>query len=169
MLWNVCQLRANFFTDHASDVIIAIFYYVWGPTSTIVITRLFLENSFVFLIRQKMLWKNIAIAKKLTRLKMRKIGNIPNYYIGPTRIGELPNLMSIVYGIEMQTNFEVSLTKSYFRQLNSTSGSQIDFWRTHKSRQMPINSFWKLATGIHRNGNSFWFLENLHETKVPIL
>ena len=132
MLWNVCQQRANFSTDHASDVIIAIFYSGWDPTFTIVITRLFLENSSVFLIRQKMLWKNIAIAKKLTKLKMHKIGNIPNYYIGPTRIGELPNLMSIVYGIGMQTNFEVSLTKSYFQRLNSTSCSQIDFRRTPK-------------------------------------
>ena len=110
MLWNVCQQRANFSTDHASDVIIAIFYSAWDPMFTIVITRLFLENSSVFLIRQKMLWKNIAIAKKLMKLRMHKIGNIPNYYIGPTRIGELPNLMSIVYGIGMQTNFEVSLS-----------------------------------------------------------
>ena len=132
MLSNVCQLRANFSTDHASDVITAIFYSVWDPTFTIVITRLFLENSSVFLIRQKMLWKNIAIAKKLTKLKMHKIGNIPNYYIGPTRIGALRNLISIVYGIGTQTKFEVSLTKSYFRRLNSTSGSQIDFRRTLK-------------------------------------
>ena len=130
MLWNVCQLRANFSTDHASDVIIAIFYSVWGPTFTIVITRLFLENSSVFLIRQKMLWKNIAIAKKLTKLKMHKIGNIPNYYIGPTRIGVLQNLMSIVYGIGTQTKFGVSLTKFHFRWLNSPSGSPIDFRRT---------------------------------------
>ena len=116
MSWNECLPKGNFSTGLVFDATIAIFYSVLDPMSTIVITQLFLENSSVFHTQQKMLQKNTVTAKKLMRLRMHKIGNIPNYSIGQTRIGELQNHMLIGYGIEIPTKFEVIyLSKSLFQ------------------------------------------------------